>query len=380
MTATIPHMSWWVVAVLFLSVAAVVAALLYRRRSSADSSIALLAQQLTSMNEGLARQIGDIREQTTSRIRELQESVNNRLAESGQQIQATHKIVGERIDRNTAIFGQVQERLGRLEVVSQEIKTLGGEITQLQDILKAPKLRGNLGELFLEELLAQILPTHAFEMQYAFRGGEKVDAVIRLSQGHLVPIDAKFPLENFQRMIATSAPDESKRYRKDFTSDFRKHIDQIAAKYIRPNEGTLDFALLYVPAENVFYEAILRDEAEQNAASTGLNRYALDRRVIPVSPNSLYAYLQAIVLGLKGLQIEDKAREIMGYLSHLANELEKVHGEVELTGKHVKNALSAFEKSDRRLDRVRHQVSQLDSSERSPEVSQEETKPLTEGV
>lgn len=326
---------------------------------SRETPLSLLQQQITGLQDQIARAVADLSGGSNREIQQLHQRIDQRLAETSQLIAGTHRNVGERIDQNTKLFGKVQEQLGRMEELGKGIQNVGAEITELQEILRAPKLRGNLGELFLEELLAQILPRRHFEMQYAFKNGEKVDAVIHLATGYLVPIDAKFPLENFRRMLEPNLPEsEEREFKKTFTADFKKHVDDIAARYIRPDEGTLDFALLYVPAENVYYEAILRDD--RFGEPLGINSYALKKRVIPVSPNSLYAYLQVIVLGLRGLRIEERAREIYAFLSRFKGELEKLEEEFGLVGKHLSNAASAFEKGQKRLERVHGRIDEVE--------------------
>lgn len=263
----------------------------------------------------------------------------------------------------TQLMGEFQNRLGQLQQSTQSMIRIGEDISSLQDILKAPKLRGILGELFLEEILRQLLPQDRFILQYSFRSGEKVDAVILLGQG-MVPVDAKFPLENFKRFLQAPSQDELKRGRKQFAQDVKKHIDQIAAKYILPEEGTFDFALMYLPAENVYYETILKDE--EGGEEQSLSQYALGRKVIPVSPNSFYAYLQAIVLGLRGLRIENSAREILSCLAQLANDFKKFYEDFEKLGSHLNNSKTTYEKAQKRLDRFRNQLEAIESDETTP--------------
>ena len=265
----------------------------------------------------------------------------------------------------TRLMGEFQHRLGQLQESTQSMIHIGRDISSLQDILKAPKLRGILGELFLEELLRQLLPQDRYRLQYSFRSGEKVDAVILLSQG-MVPVDAKFPLENFKRLIQPGSEEETKRCRRQFLQDVKKHVDQIALKYILPEEGTFDFALMYLPAENVYYETILKEESDSGTES--LAQYALSRKVIPVSPNSFYAYLQAIVLGLRGLKIESSAREILNCLGQLGQDFRKFYEEFEKLGSHLSNSKGAYEKAQKRLDRFQHQLETIESEESTPSL------------
>lgn len=280
--------------------------------------------------------------------------------------------MNEQLTNNTSLvqdyarqLGEFQNRLGQLQEATHSMIRIGQDISSLQDILRAPKLRGILGELFLEELLKQLLPQDRYVLQYGFRSGEKVDAAILLGQG-MVPVDSKFPLENFKRILQSSSGEETTRNRKQFCQDVKKHIDHIASKYILPEEGTFDFALMYIPAENVYYETILKEEGNEETQS--LAQYALGRKVIPVSPNSFYAYLQAIVLGLRGLRIENSAKEILGCLAQLANDFKKFYDDFEKLGFHLSNSKTTYEKAQKRLDRFQQQLESLESQDPTPSL------------
>jgi DNA recombination protein RmuC len=173
-------------------------------------------------------------------------------------------------------------------------------------------------------------------------------------------VDAKFPLENFKRMLEAAGDEEKNRAKRQFGIDVKKHIDAIAGKYILPDEGTYDFALMYIPAENVYYETIIRDGAPEEKS---LCHYAMSKRVIPVSPNSLYAYLQAIVLGLKGMKIEDRAKDIIQYLSRLQGDFGKFREEFALIGKHVGHAQASYQSADRRLDQFGQKLLAADADQ-----------------
>ncbi len=264
--------------------------------------------------------------------------------------------------------GNVHDRLGQLQQAAQNMQQIGQDIASLQDILRAPKLRGGLGELLLSELLRQILPEDHFSLQYGFQDGSIVDAVIILGQG-MIPVDAKFPLENFRRLIEADDELDAHAYRKQFVTDVKKHVDQIAKKYILPEAGTFDFALMYIPAENVYYETIIKDENKNESIA----EYALNKKVIPVSPNSFYAYLQAIVRGLRGLKIESSARKILENLAQLEMDLQKCMADFEKTGTHLANAQSAYQKAFRRFEKLQDKIGAIGDIRRShlPEISAE---------
>jgi DNA recombination protein RmuC len=249
-------------------------------------------------------------------------------------------------------LADVRERLGRLSEATVRLEALGRSVADVQELLKVPRLRGTLGEVWLEELLRQVFPTRLYEMQYAFRTGERVDAVLRVGT-RLVPIDSKFPLEACQRMLAAEG-ETAARERRRFRRSLKERIDEIAEKYIRPEEGTLDFALMYIPAEAVYYEAVVRDEALEDQES--IVGYALRRHVIPVSPHTFYAYVSAVLHGLRGLDVEERAREIETALGALRHQFDRFQRAFALVGRHLDNALKQYQESERQWFRVQERL------------------------
>jgi DNA recombination protein RmuC len=258
----------------------------------------------------------------------------------------SQKTIGDRLDSAVKIVADVHKGLGSLSEASTRIFEVGKDISKLHDILHAPKLRGGLGELLLGDLLAQVLPKQNYVLQKKFASGETVDAVIQLGQG-MVPVDAKFPLENFRKLLDAPDENEKKAHRRKFVTDIKKHIDAIATKYILADEGTFDFALMYIPAENIYYETIIKDDCTGENAD--ISTYALQKHVIPVSPNSFYAYMQAIVLGLRGLRVEKSAVEILQQLARLKGDFCRFEEEFEILGKHITNIKNKYDDSAKRL-------------------------------
>ncbi len=279
-----------------------------------------------------------------TRLRSEVGSVSERLPDS-EDFAVLSRRLWEVSETSRSSYAQISHALGGLAAAAQQMVDVGHKVSSLEDLLRPPKLRGGMGETLLAELLAQILPEKAYKLQHRFNSGERVDAVICLGDA-LVPVDAKFPLESFRRLTAIKDGAEAARERKVFMRAVKNHIDEIAWKYILPDESTYDFALMYIPAENVYYETILKDDCED-----GLFPFALEKRVIPVSPNSFYAYLQVIIHGLKGLQIEERAREIMDYLSRLKVDEDRFRQEFDILGTHLANAHKKYEDAQRRLDR-----------------------------
>lgn len=301
------------------------------------------SQQIIMMQQ----QVESLRTDLRSSLQHVGELVDRQMSAVTQQLQAQTSTVGNRLDSAAKVIGDVQRNLGELGKATAEIKELGQNVSKLDELLRAPKFRGGLGEYLLEDLLKQVLPEGQYEMQYHFRNGAVVDAVIHTSD-RLVPIDSKFPLENFRKMTGAIADAEKKPLQRAFVADVKKHIDAIASKYILEDEDTFSFALMYIPAENIYYEIIIKDEL---ANGVGLYNYAIERKVIPVSPNSFYAYLQVIALGLRHLRIEQSAAEIVNALAHLQGDLAKVREVFDVVGVHLDNAGKKYEEADKRLSK-----------------------------
>jgi DNA recombination protein RmuC len=316
-----------------------------KKNQAQDKSLALMQQQ----------------------IGHLTQNINQQLQNMSSQFQKTTGDIG-------GTLGDVKKDLGKMEVITREVLDKAKNISNLENLLRAPKFRGGFGELFLGDLLGQILPPVYFNLQHKFKSGEMVDAVIHIGD-NMVPIDAKFPLENFQKFASEDDQKEKEELRKKFVADVKKHIGEISKKYILPDEGTFDFALMYIPAENIYYETILKDEnlGEERSIFSS----ALKKRVIPVSPNSFYAYLQVIVQGLKGLQIEKSAREIFQRLTRLQGDLIRFRKDFEILGSHLGHARTKFDDAEKRLDRFTDKLELVSEEgiDRLPEKTEETEEP-----
>lgn len=231
----------------------------------------------------------------------------------------------------------IQRKLGSLENSAATIQEIGKEVSSLQALLHTPKLRGNFGEYLLYNLLKDTLPPKNFSLQYPFSDGAKVDAIIRLGK-NIIPVDSKFPLESFERYLTASDAEGKKKAKSEFTSSVKARIDEISKKYIRPEENTFDFALMYIPSESVYYEILTKDASK----GYGLFDYAMKNRVIPVSPNTFYAYLMSVVYGLKGMKIDEQAKEIVKKLNGIQIAFKNLNDEIATLGKHITNAGAKF--------------------------------------
>lgn len=256
----------------------------------------------------------------------LNEAMQTNSAYMVKTLQANSKELNERLDRAAVVIREVGKEVGQMSEIGRSMK-------ELQEFLKSPKMRGNIGEEVLKDLIEQTFPKQSFHLQYQFKSGEKVDAAIK-TDGGILPIDSKFPMESFQRYVKSSEDKtEYSALQREFVKDVKKYVDAISKKYIVPDEGTMDFALMYVPSETVFYEMCNLPE---------LLTYARKHRVYLVSPSTLYAHLQTILLSFEGKKIEERSKEVFKLLRSLQLDYEKVSDNMGILGRHLTNATSQF--------------------------------------
>jgi DNA recombination protein RmuC len=309
-------------------------------------AVALLAGLLAGVVAARWSRPGEGGSGVDRRLAGISDSLDRRLADLDRRLYLGLDTVQHAQSRAADSAAEVRERVAAVAGVAQQVLDHARELSRLEDLLRPPQARGALGELLLEQVLAQGLPTAAYRTQYAFRSGARADAVLVLREA-MVAIDAKFPLDAFARMCAVPEGDPARAlHRRAFLRDARRHVDDIADKYIHPDEGTFDFALCYLPSEAVYYE-LLRDQGTSGSCW----RHAVGRRVFPVSPTTLYAYLVSIGLGLRGLQVEENAARVLAALSALQGELDGFRRDFERVGRHLGNAHARWEDAARRLDR-----------------------------
>ena len=350
---------WSILAVAALALLAAILASLWRM---IRSPLPLEMQQALEKKE--EAKLHALRQEWSQELsRRMAEELTRVWGQVQSQVRTTEQSVSQKLQQANDTFATVTRELGKLQEATSKVEEVGRSVASLQDLLRSPKIRGGLGEFFLADLLAQILPADFFSLQYEFSGGERVDAVIRL-RDRMVPVDSKFPLEQFQRMGQAVTEEERAQWRRGMIRDVKLHIDSIAQKYIRPAEGTFDFALMYIPAENVYYETILGEDGVGD--ERGIFQHAVQRQVIPVSPNSFYAYLQVILQGLRGFTVEQRAREILGSLMKLQKELSAVREDFGRAGKQLGFAVENFEKAERHLDRFEGRLSTIEGDPEAP--------------
>ncbi len=290
-------------------------------------------------------------------LQSLQSSLESTNQNISRSLQENTRSLNERLDNAARVIGDVQKNLG-------EMSEVGRGIRSLQDFLQSPKLRGGLGEEVLSDMIGQTFPKNAFHLQYPFRSGAKVDAVLKTEAG-LLCIDSKFPMENFNAMVKGETEADRARAKKDFISDVKHHIESISRKYILPDEGTLDFALMYIPGENVYYEVANTQE---------LSKFARNLRVYPVSPNTLFAHLQLLFVSFQGKQLEAKSREVFKLLRGIQKDYSKVEENMGTLNRHVTNAFNQMATVSSSFTQIGQKITQ---SQALGEEVQEEVSKLT---
>ncbi|HSX58403.1 MAG TPA: DNA recombination protein RmuC [Candidatus Saccharimonadales bacterium] len=295
----------------------------------------------------------------TEWLKGMQASLDRNTETTQKQLSEASNALNERLDKAATVISGVQKEIG-------EMSEIGRSMKELQDFLRSPKLRGNIGEQVLKQLLGQFLPKGSFNLQYRFKSGEIVDAAIKTEAG-IIPIDSKFPLENFRKMNSSETEAEKNLHQKEFSRDVKKHIDDIANKYILPEEGTIDYALMYVPSEAVFYEIM--------AESSELSDYSHKRRVLPVSPSTFYAYLRTILISFEGKKIEERAEVIITSLRSIQTESEKFGEALRVLTKHIADTKNTSDLVNNRYSSLSNKITSVSDL---PSSKEEKTLPERE--
>jgi DNA recombination protein RmuC len=294
-----------------------------------------LSRVLRELRADWSSQLSDRNAEVDRHLLGVTETMDRRLAELDTK-------VDRRLETASHTTNKIHERLGKVDEATTQMLERAKDLARLEQALRPPKARGGFGELLLENLLRDRLPPSAYDMQFTFDSGERVDAIVRADR--MIPVDSKFPLDNYVRLVEAQTDDERQLAERQFARDVKHHIDAIASKYIRPDEGTYDFAFMYIPVEAVYYELA--------CGKTGaLLSYAHERRVFPVSPTTFTAYLQVIALGLRGMQIEEHAHEVMAYVAELQRDFDRFADDFDKIGTHIGHAQSKYHEAGKRLDK-----------------------------
>ena len=288
-------------------------------------------------------------------INELNRTVDAKIGESSKQMRES---IQNQSSQSFNIIRDITEKLTRLDETNKQVISFADQLQSLQDILKNPKQRGILGEYYLETLLKNVLPTGSYQMQYPFKDGTIVDAVVFVKD-KIIPIDSKFSLENYNRLVDEKNPAEKERLEKLFKEDLKKRIDE-TAKYVKPGEGTMDFAFMFIPHEAIYYDLLVSQVGAIKVNTRDLVEYAFkEKHVIIVSPTSFLAYLQTVLQGLKALQIEESAKDIKKNVEALQKHLrsyeeyqQKLGNALSTTVSHFNNSNKEFKKIDKDVVKI----------------------------
>ncbi len=317
-----------------------------------DIALVALASALAGAALGLAylrgRHPGPSElQEVSAEMRRLADRVSQETSTLSNRLEGIDSRMLQTQSNNAELARDIFGTLGHVREATEAVAAQAREFGALQDLLKPPKARGGIGEAMLEELLRQILPPQAYSIQHRFRSGVVVDAVVRAG-GRLVPIDSKFPLSNYRRMCDATEEAERRLAERAFAEDVFEHLGAIATRYVVPEEGTLDFAVMYVPAEGVYGEVLRLEHRKRPLFET-----AIEARVIPMSPLTMYGYLQTVLFGLRCLRIGERAEEILSFCGRLEHGMDRFATEYETLGRHLLNARSKYEEGARKLDRLR---------------------------
>lgn len=328
--------------------AAVAASAITRRRQQSEWTALRQEMQnlLASQSQTVASQLGQLSQSVVQQLGQVTQQVQTGLASTGSLVSDAQRAVSERLESSTSVIRELQRQLGE---VQQSGRDLSAAAHMMESVLGGTKSRGTLGEAALGRLLGDSLPPATYTEQHRFSTGEVVDAVVRL-QGKLLPIDSKFPLDDYRRLVEIG-----EEARKGFSQSVRAHADSIARKYIVPGEDTLEIALMFVPSEGIYYELLRSADLK----GVPLDEYCRGKRVIAVSPSTLYAHLSIVMMGLKGMQIEENAKHLLANMAGLKKQWDNFAEVYEKMGTHLRNAQQSYADADRRLARARAELDQM---------------------
>ena len=322
--------------VLLLAVLAAVGALIYitlkrkpEEKPQDNSAILMMQEQLKELRQTL---------QTFG------SQVENKMGDSAKMFQ-------QQFAQSAKIVRDVTERLTKLDETNKQVMNVADQLQGLEDVLKNPKHRGVLGEYFLENILKNVLPPKNYQMQYEFKNGDIVDAVVFVKD-KIIPIDSKFSLENYNRILNEKDQAEKEVLEKQFKMDLKNRIDE-TAKYIRPSEDTMDFAFMFIPAEGIYYDLLINQVGAIKVNTRDLIEYAFkEKHVIIVSPTSFFAYLQTVMQGLRALQIEESAKEIRKYVEMLQKHLLSYDEYMKKLGNNLDTTVNAYNRASKEFGKI----------------------------
>jgi len=294
----------------------------------------------------------------------------------GSSLQNNLEFIQKQTGESNRIIQDVASKLTQLDATNKQVVGFATQLQSLENILKNPKQRGILGEYFLETLLGNILPPNNYKMQYAFRDGQIVDAAIFIKD-KIIPVDAKFSLEKYNQIMETQDDGRRDELEKDFKRDIKIRIDE-TSKYIRPTEGTTDFAFMFIPAEGIFYNLLIYKVGNTNVSSQDLIQYAFGKKVIIVSPTSFFAYLQTVIQALKALKIEESVKDILKRVDELGKHMISFDSYMQRLGNNLGMTVNAYNLAYKELQKIDKDIAKLSGNGEKSIEAQEINKPQIE--
>ncbi len=343
---------------LILGIAAIIFLLLRKKETGDGDKLVAMMERLSQ----LAEQNRGLRQAMDSKLAETHKTTQEHFGKTAGMMQSitqqTQKAMANVHNQSQKIISEVTEKLTKLDETNKQVVNFSSQLQNLQDILKNPKQRGVIGEYYLEETLKNVLPPNSYQMQYGFKDGSIVDAVVFVKE-KIIPIDSKFSLENYEKILNCKDAGEREKLEKLFKQDLKTRIDE-TSKYVKPNEKTMDFAFMFIPSEAIYYDLLINKVGAVQINTRDLVEYAFkDRHVIIVSPTSFLAYLQTVLQGLRALQIEESAKEIRANVEKLNRHilsydsfLHKLGVSMSTTVSHYNNAYKEFKKIDKDVVKI----------------------------
>lgn len=310
--------------------------------------------------------------QLTEQNRELRQAMDNKLAETHkttqEQIGQTMKTVQGITDQSAKLISNVTERLTKLDETNKQVIGFAQQLQSLENILKNPKQRGVLGEYYLEAVLKNVLPPGSYQMQYSFKDETIVDAVVFIDK-QIIPIDSKFSLENYNRLLETRDPEEQKKYKASFVNDLKIRIDE-TAKYVKPEENTMEFAFMFIPSEAVFYDLLINKVGVITGDDNNLINYAGKKKVIIVSPTSFLAYLQTVLQGLRKQKISEQAQEVIKWVEKLNRHLMTYNEYLQKLGNNLSTTVNSYNNAYKEFGKIDKDIMKITKDQSKIEVKQ----------
>jgi len=320
------------------------------------------SEKFVMMIDQLRRENQELRQQQREEQKDMRQMLDQKLSETHkahqEQYGHTTRVIQGITGQSAKLISDVTEKLTKLDETNKQVVNFSAQLQNLQDILKNPKQRGVLGEYFLEETLKNVLPPNSYQMQYPFKDGTIVDAVVFVKD-KVIPVDSKFSLENYERILTATDAATREKFEKLFKQDLKNRIDE-TSKYVKPSEKTMDFAFMFIPSEAIYYDLLINKVGAAQINTRDLIDYAFkDKHVIIVSPTSFLAYLQTVLQGLRAMQIEESAKEIKINVEKLGKHilsyddfLKKLGTSLSTTVNHYNNASKEFKKIDKDVVKI----------------------------